>query len=68
MRSSALRILLLAALPAFSNGQSLTDDLVAYWKLDEIVGGRTPDSAGSFDMTAINLNAGRDAGDRPAGR
>src|SRR5688500_16739667 len=41
---------------AFS--QALTNGLVAYWPLDELQAGKTPDVVGGYDMEARNLVAG----------
>jgi len=41
--------------PAFA--QALTNGLVAYWPLDELQGGKTPDVVSGYDMDARNLVA-----------
>ncbi len=33
----------------------LTRDMIAYWPLDELVGGKTPDLASGYDLEAVNL-------------
>jgi len=35
---------------------ALTDDLVSYWPLDEIQGGKAPDIVSGMNMDAINLS------------
>lgn len=48
-------IVAVAPLPGALFGQASTDDIVAYWKLDEIVGGRSWDAVGSSDLTVTAL-------------
>ena len=33
----------------------LAKDMIAYWPLDELVGGKTPDLASGYDLEAVNL-------------
>ncbi|NCF92258.1 MAG: hypothetical protein GWQ05_15075, partial [Verrucomicrobiaceae bacterium] len=37
-------------------GAALTDDLVSYWPLDEIQGGKAPDVVSGMNMDVINLS------------
>ncbi len=41
----------------FGQGDSLRDDLVSYWPLDEIQGNSTPDLASGFDFFVENLTS-----------
>ena len=41
---------------AFS-APSITNGLVAYWPLDTIIGGKTPDLVSGYDMTVVNMTA-----------
>ncbi|MGH7973183.1 MAG: LamG-like jellyroll fold domain-containing protein, partial [Limisphaerales bacterium] len=36
---------------------NLTNGLIAYWPLDSIIGGKTPDLVSGYDMTALNLTS-----------
>lgn len=42
---------------SFGQGETLKDDLVSYWPLDEIQGNKTPDLASGFDFVVQNLTA-----------
>lgn len=42
---------------AAAQGDTLKDDLVSYWPLDEIQGNKTPDLASGFDFVIKNLSA-----------
>jgi len=36
----------------------LTNGMVAYWPLDNVVGSKTPDLVSAYDLTLFNMNAG----------
>src|SRR5436309_14145463 len=38
-----------------ARAQTLANDLVAYWPLDEVQGNKTPDLVSGYDMTLNNL-------------
>src|SRR6266700_3365266 len=38
-----------------ARAQTLTNDLVAYWPLDEVLGNKTPDLVSGYDLTLNNL-------------
>lgn len=44
-----------AGTPVYLGAQELNEGMVAYWPMDEILGGKTPDIARGYDMTAVNL-------------
>ncbi|MEN8678717.1 MAG: LamG-like jellyroll fold domain-containing protein [Akkermansiaceae bacterium] len=50
-------ILALSASFAFGQGQTLKDELVAYWPLDEIQGNKTPDLANGQDFLLQSVGA-----------
>ncbi|MCS7089176.1 MAG: LamG-like jellyroll fold domain-containing protein [Verrucomicrobiota bacterium] len=49
--TSAVARLELAVLPP----PNLTNALIAYWPLDGVVGGKTPDLVSGYDMTLVNM-------------
>lgn len=51
--TSAVARLELAVLPP----PNLTNSLIAYWPLDAVVGGKTPDLVSGYDMTLVNMGA-----------
>ncbi|HNQ87644.1 MAG TPA: LamG domain-containing protein [Verrucomicrobiota bacterium] len=46
-----------AALVVSEQASSLTNQVVALWRLDEVQGTKTPDLVNSYDMTLVNLSA-----------
>lgn len=51
--TSAVARLELAVLPP----PNLTNALIAYWPLDTVIGGKTPDVVSGYDMTLVNMGA-----------
>ncbi len=56
-RSALLGALALTTQLSMGQGETLKDDLVSYWPLDEIQGNKTPDLASGFDFLVLNLSA-----------
>ena len=57
-RRSRLSILVAATLAAGTIAQAqLSDGLVSYWPLDDVVGTKTPDLVSGYDMELNNLTA-----------
>jgi hypothetical protein len=58
-KSSLLTLVALTMATHFSwaQGDTLRDDLVSYWPLDEIEGNKTPDLRSGFDFIVQNLSA-----------
>jgi hypothetical protein len=52
-----LAALALSSHLAWAQGETLKDDLVSYWPLDEIQGNKTPDLASGFDFIVKNMTA-----------
>ncbi|MDB4570676.1 LamG domain-containing protein, partial [Akkermansiaceae bacterium] len=42
---------------SYGQGDTLKDDLVSYWPLDEVQGNKTPDLASGFDLVLQNMDA-----------
>jgi len=42
---------------SLGQGDSLKNDLVSYWPLDEVQGNKTPDLASGYDFTLISMDA-----------
>ncbi|MGK0188788.1 MAG: hypothetical protein ACI9R3_004602 [Verrucomicrobiales bacterium] len=46
-----------ALLISVSHAQELTEGMIGYWPLDEIIAGKSPDKTGNSDMVAKNIRA-----------